>query len=80
MVFKILAQMIFHLFRRGRGVFKILFVVDDFFRLFTMTILIPLFFNWIGFGQFLVTFGLILGLVIDVHDFMSQAGMVKLQK
>ena len=80
MVFKILGKMIGHLFRRGHGIFKILFVVDDFFRLFTMTLLIPLFFNWIGFGDILITLGLFLGLVIDVHDFMSEAGMVKFRK
>ena len=69
--------MIAQIFRRGRGIFKILFIIDDFFRYFTMTILIPIFFSWLGFGQFLMSLGAILGLVIDIHDYMSEAKIVK---
>ena len=57
--------------KRGKGLFKFLFVIDDFIRLFTMTILIPIFFSKLGFGTLLVNAGLILGLVIDIHDFMG---------
>lgn len=63
------------LFRRGSGLFKLLFVIDDFFRVFTMTILIPIFFTWLNLPQLLVTLGVILGLVIDIHDFISQYGI-----
>jgi len=38
-----------------------------------MTILIPIFFNWVGFGKFVVNLGVILGMVIDVHDFITEA-------
>ena len=71
--------MLIRLFSRGRGIFKFLFVIDDFFRLFTMTILIPIFFHWVGFGKFIINLGVILGIIIDVHDFMSDAGFAKLQ-
>ena len=72
--------MFMQLFKRGRGIFKFLFVIDDFFRLFTMTILIPIFFTWLGFGKIIVNLGIILGIVIDVHDFMADAGFAKLSE
>ena len=53
-------------------------VIDDFFRKFTMTIFIPIFLNWLGLGNIIVNLGLILGLVIDVHDFMTDAGIAKM--
>ena len=68
---KVILNMLMQVAKRGKGVFKFLFVIDDFIRLFTMTILIPLFFAKWGFGPFLVNAGLILGLVIDIHDFMD---------
>ena len=77
LIIKIFGQMISHIFRRGRGVFKLLFVIDDFIRLFTMTILIPIFFSWLGFGSTLRIAGTILGLVIDVHDFITEFGKAK---
>ncbi|MBN1503036.1 hypothetical protein JW930_05820 [Candidatus Woesearchaeota archaeon] len=78
-IVKVIVQIITHLLKRGRGILKILFFIDDFFRLFTMTILIPLFFSWLKFGSTLVTLGVILGLVIDVHDFVSEAGIIKIE-
>ncbi|MBN2367466.1 hypothetical protein JXC34_00480 [Candidatus Woesearchaeota archaeon] len=77
-ILSVIGNMAIHLVRRGKGIFKILFFVDDFFRLFTMTILIPIFFNWLGFGNFLVQLGLVLGIIIDVHDFISEFGIGKL--
>ena len=41
---KVILNMLMQVTKRGKGVFKFLFVIDDFIRLFTMTILIPLFF------------------------------------
>ncbi|MBU0758074.1 MAG: hypothetical protein KKF44_08445 [Nanoarchaeota archaeon] len=73
-IFQVLVKMIIAIFKRGRGLFKFLFVIDDFFRIFTMTILIPIFFNWLKFSKTLISLGVILGLVIDAHDFMSQFG------
>ena len=78
MAFTLLAQIAAHIVRRGSGLFKILFIIDDFFRLFTMTILIPIFLSWLGFGNLLVTIGVILGLVIDIHDFISEFGVAKI--
>jgi hypothetical protein len=75
-IFKVLFSMFKHIFRRGRGIFKFLFVIDDFFRLFTMTILIPVLFNFLNFGSLLVSLGAALGIIIDVHDFLEQAGVV----
>jgi len=45
-----------------------------------MTILIPIFFTWLGFGKIIVNLGIILGIVIDVHDFMADAGFAKLSE
>jgi len=36
-----------------------------------MTLLIPIFFSWLGFGNTLITLGVILGLIIDIHDFIT---------
>ena len=44
-----------------------------------MTILIPIFLSWLGFGNLLVTIGVILGLVIDIHDFISEFGVGKIE-
>ena len=77
-IFNVLSNMFLHIMKRGKGVFKILFMIDDFFRLFTMTIIIPIFFNWIGFGKIMVNLGVVLGLVIDVHDFVTDMGIGKL--
>lgn len=69
-IFQVIGKMIVALFKRGRGLFKFLFVIDDFFRLFTMTFLFPIFFSWLKLGKIGVILGVILGLVIDIHDFM----------
>ena len=69
--------MAYHIIRRGRGIFKILFVIDDFIRLFAMTLLIPMFFSWLGGGPFLRILGVILGAIIDIQDFIADAGVAK---
>lgn len=83
MVFSILkffTQLSFTLFKRGKGVFKILFFVDNFIRLFAMTLLIPIFFRWLNWGNFLVSLGFILGAIIDIEDFVSSMGLAKFQE
>ena len=54
-----------HITRRGQGLFKLLFTIDDFFRLFAMTLLIPIFFSAIGLNDTFRVLGVILGLVIE---------------
>lgn len=76
-LFQLILRMIHHIFRRGHGILKLLFVIDDFFRIFTMTILIPIFFNWLKLGQIIISLGLLLGLVIDMHDFIAEMGIGK---
>ncbi len=56
------------IFRRGTGIFKLLFAVDDFIRLFTMTLLFFLGLKLLGAGSTIVLLGVALGIVIDVHD------------
>lgn len=67
-----------HLIRRGKGVFKILFIIDDFFRLFTMTILFSVLFNWLNVNTYILVLAVILGVIIDVHDFLSDMKIVRL--
>ncbi len=74
---RILANVAAHLFRRGRGIFKFLFFIDDFIRLFTMTILTPMFFSWLGFQGYIITLATVLGIVIDLHDIISDYGIGK---
>jgi len=70
-IFQVLGKMIIALFKRGKGIFKALFVIDDFFRIFTMTFLFPIFFFWIKLGKTGIILGVILGLVVDIHDFIT---------
>ena len=56
------------IFRRGTGIFKLLFAIDDFIRLFTMTIILFLSMKLLGVTGLLFTMGLILGFIIDLHD------------
>ncbi|MBT3464455.1 hypothetical protein HN789_06670 [archaeon] len=79
-IFRVLGKMVVALFKRGKGLFKFLFVVDDFFRLFTMTFLFPVFFTWIGLGKIFISLGVILGLVIDIHDFITSPGNMENMK
>jgi hypothetical protein len=66
-----------YIIRRGSGIFKFLFMIDDFFRVFTMTILFTIFFTWLGLGRILITLGALLGLIIDVQDFIAENEIAK---
>ncbi|MBI2133821.1 hypothetical protein HYU11_04020 [Candidatus Woesearchaeota archaeon] len=56
------------IFRRGTGIFKLLFAIDDLIRLFTMTLVFFLGLTILDAGQTLMMLGVGLGLVIDIHD------------
>ncbi|NTV23043.1 MAG: hypothetical protein HGA85_01545 [Nanoarchaeota archaeon] len=66
--------MIYLFFRRGVGIFRLLFTIDDFFRMMTLTILLPVFANWLGFPNVLVLLALVIGLAMDVYDFAKEIG------
>jgi hypothetical protein len=74
---KILVLLIKHILRRGHGVFKLLFVIDDFIRLFAMTLLFGMLawrFNASGF----LTVALVgLGIFIDMHDFLTENKIIR---
>ena len=74
---RLIFSIIERIFRRGRGIFKFLFVIDDFFRIFTMTILIPIFFSLFSSNSVLTILGVLLGLVIDIQDFITEFGVGK---
>ena len=59
------------IFRRGTGVFKLLFAVDDSIRLFTMTLLFWLGLSLLGAGRTVIMAGVILGMIIDAHDLVD---------
>ena len=63
--------------RRGSGLFKILFVIDDFIRIFTMTILFIIGLTALKMPQFLIFIGAMLGLVIDIQDFIEDNELAK---
>jgi hypothetical protein len=66
-----------HLVRRGKGIFKILFFIDDFIRVFTMTILFIILCTWLNLPRFLLFLGGMLGLVIDIQDFIEDNEIAK---
>ncbi|PIY60300.1 hypothetical protein COY95_02480 [Candidatus Woesearchaeota archaeon CG_4_10_14_0_8_um_filter_47_5] len=72
-VFSTLFKMFSFVTRRGSGFFKVIFSIDNLFRKFTMSLLIPglIFFLFPG-HRWLMTIGLILGLIIDIEDFLSE--------
>ena len=74
---KVFARIGVHIFRRGRGIFKILFVIDDFIRVFTMTFLFIILLTWLNLPTFIIFLGSMLGLVIDMHDFISDHELAK---
>jgi hypothetical protein len=71
---RLLTNLAIHLFRRGRGLFKFLFVIDDFIRVFAIVILLPMLISWLGLGKFYLIIGIILGIIIDIHDFVTEFG------
>ena len=80
MILELIGRMLYHLVRRGRGILKLLFIIDDFFRVFTMTMLFPFVFYVLKFGNVLIVLGAILGFIIDAHDFISEFGIGKIQR
>ena len=72
LIVKLIRLIIKYIFRRGRGIFKILFVIDDFIRVFTMTLIVPYFFSLISNNSLLIVSGVLLGIVIDVQDFITE--------
>jgi hypothetical protein len=66
--------MIYNFFRRGVGLFRLLFVIDDMFRLITLSILLPVFINWLGFHRIFVLIAFAVGLVLDIYDFAKEVG------
>ncbi|MBI4438851.1 hypothetical protein HY640_02885 [Candidatus Woesearchaeota archaeon] len=55
-------------FRRGTGLFKLVFALDDLIRLFTMSLVFFLGLSLLGVGNPLLMAGVIFGLIIDIHD------------
>ncbi len=56
------------IFRRGTGIFKFLFAVDDLIRLFTMTLVFFFLLSAMDASKTVVLIGSLFGLVIDIHD------------
>jgi hypothetical protein len=66
--------MIYQFFSRGIGLFRVLFIIDDFFRLITLTILLPVLAHWIGLPYLLVLLALVIGLSMDIYDYTKEIG------
>ncbi|NTV24052.1 MAG: hypothetical protein HGA85_06820 [Nanoarchaeota archaeon] len=73
----ILLKMLASLTRKGKGIFKVLCMIDYFFRFFTRSILIHLLFSWLKLPSFVVILGFLLGAIIDIQDFMAEMGIRK---
>ncbi len=63
--------------RRGHGLFKLLFVIDDFIRVFTMTILFIILSSWLHLPTAIMFLLAMLGLVIDIQDFIEDNEFAK---
>jgi hypothetical protein len=61
-----------NIFKGKNGVVEFIFAIHDVIQIFAMTILIPIFLSWIGLGKSFIAFGVILGIVIDAHDFITE--------
>lgn len=66
--------MIYGLFLRGKGLFKLLYVIDDFFRFIMFTILFPLFTKWLNLGKPWFILALVIGIFLDLLDFYNELG------
>lgn len=66
--------MIYHFFQRGVGLFRLLFSIDDFFRLITLTILLPVFASWLGLPKWIVILAFAIGVLMDMYDFLKEVG------
>jgi hypothetical protein len=76
-ILQVIGAIASYLVRRGSGIFKILFFIDDFIRVFTMAILFIILLTWLKFPQFLIILGGLLGLVIDIQDFIEDNELAK---
>ncbi len=56
------------IFRRGTGLFKLLFAIDDLIRLFAITLIMFLSLTILEVSGLFFTAAMILAIVIDVHD------------
>lgn len=75
---KLLANLSVFIFRRGQGLFKFLFVIDDFIRVFAIAILLPMLMSWLGLSKAFQIAGFILGIIIDMQDFVTEFGPGKI--
>ncbi len=56
------------IFRRGSGILKFIFAIDDSIRLFTITLVFFLGLSLLQMSQTVIIAGTVLGFIIDVHD------------
>ncbi|MBI2142151.1 hypothetical protein HYU15_01520 [Candidatus Woesearchaeota archaeon] len=56
------------IFRRGTGIFKLLFAIDDSIRLISITLLLWMGLAFIGAPKPVIMAGIVLGIIIDAHD------------
>lgn len=77
MIIELIKAIVTAITSRGTGIFKILFVIDDFLRVFTMTILFIIVSNWLKFPTVIMFLLAILGLVIDIQDFIEDNEFAK---
>ena len=54
--------------RRGTGIFKLLFAIDDSIRLISITLLLWMGLALIGAPKPIIMAGIVLGIIIDAHD------------
>lgn len=59
------------IFRRGTGIVKFVFAVDDLIRLFAMTLILFLALTILGLSKPAIMAGAIIGLIIDVQDIID---------
>jgi hypothetical protein len=77
MILKLIIAIAQFITRRGTGLFKALFVIDDFIRVFTMTILFIILSSWLRFPTIIMFLLAMLGLVIDIQDFIEDNEFAK---
>jgi hypothetical protein len=77
MILELIKAIIVAITSRGTGLFKILFVIDDFIRVFTMTILFIILASWLHFPTIIMFLLAMLGLVIDIQDFIEDNEFAK---
>lgn len=76
---RLIAEIIKHLLRRGKGIFKILFTVDDFIRLAAMTLAFSIIAKVLNLGNLATMALVLLGVAIDLHDFLYDHKIGKIE-